>query len=416
MNRFKVRFSLGILLALLLLALAGSVYSQEPGVHVGDKTVFGGSYVLPAGERLVGDLAVFGGTARIERDATVEGDVAIMGGSAVIDGRVTNDVAVFGGSLRLGESAVIEGDLAAFGAVDRAPGARVLGSEAAPGLRFAIPGFRPGVIPPVTVEPKGPGNLLLRFIWWMLRLAFTTAALGALGLLMALFLPRQTRNAAATAGNAPAASAGIGCLTLPAVLAVGIVLMITIIGIPFALILWLAVAAALLYGWVALGLFIGDRLLRMADVRSPRTAAAAAIGTALLTLVYSLFGIIPCLGAILGLVLGAWGLGAVVLSRGGTQRYPSGGSIGPIEPLIGPLDDEDFPPPPRPAAWPPTPRPARGSEALFADLTAPPGPPEEAGEEPRAEGPTPPAPQPPTASEPPAVAPPPEDQGNKRPS
>ncbi|MCZ7572027.1 MAG: polymer-forming cytoskeletal protein [Ardenticatenaceae bacterium] len=299
MNRFKSRFSLPIVLALLLLMLSNaSLYAQGPGVQVGDKTVFGGSYVLASGERLKGSLTVFGGTAQIEQDATVEGDVAIMGGSAVVDGRITGDVAVFGGRLRLGPSAVIEGDLAAFGAVDRAPGARVLGSETSPNFRFALPGFGPGGPPPVVVGREGPGNFLLRLIWGLVKLVLTTIALGALGLIVALFLPRHTRNVAATASSAPAASAGVGCLTVPAAIAVSIILVITLIGIPVALVLWIVLVVAALFGWVGLGLFIGDRLLRMADVRSPRAAAAAAIGTALLTLVNNIFGFIPCIGGL----------------------------------------------------------------------------------------------------------------------
>lgn len=405
MNRLKPRFYLGALLLLMLLLLGvGGALAQEPDVQVGDKSVFGGSYVLRAGERLEGDLAVFGGTARIERDATVDGDVAIMGGSAVIDGRVVGDVAIFGGRLRLGDTAVIEGDLAAFGAVDRAPGARVLGRETSQQFRFSVPGFSPPVPPAIQIDRQEPANFLLRLIWGIVRLGLTTVALGALGLVVALFLPQHTRNVAATAGNSPAASVGLGCLTIPAAVAVGIILVITIIGIPIAFILWIVVAVAALFGWVALGLFVGDRLLRMADVRNPRPAAAAAIGTALLTLVSNLIGIVPCIGGLVGLVLGAWGLGAVVLSRGGTQRYPPGASLGPSEPLIGPLDDDDFPPPPPPRTPPPppSPPPSRGTEALFADLEA------------RSEPPAQPSPPPPTRDQPPAASPP-ADEENEPP-
>ncbi|HYN89612.1 MAG TPA: polymer-forming cytoskeletal protein [Ardenticatenaceae bacterium] len=362
MNQSRSRFTLGLLLSLLLLLLAGSsVSAQEPGVQAGDKTVFGGTYVLEAGERLAGDLFVLGGTARVLEGASVDGNVAVMGGSATVAGSVRGNVVALGGHVRLDDSADVAGDLVTLGGnVDRAAGAHVRGAEAgSKGFKFGWAPPAPPLPPVAPGQPDvgGPVNFIVRLFVRVLQLALTTLAMGILGLIVGLFLPAQTRTVGATAGGAPAASAGIGCLTIAAVFAAALILAVIIIGIPVSILLVIGLVVAGLFGWIGLGFFVGDRLLRLADVRSPRPAAAAAIGTGLLTVANNLVGIIPCVGGIVFLVLLSWGLGAVVLSRGGTQRYPGGGiSIDPDLPLIGPLDDEDLRPPPGPRP----PRPAPG--------------------------------------------------------
>jgi hypothetical protein len=189
-------------------------------------------------------------------------------------------------------------------------------------------------------------------------------ALGALGLVLTLFLPEHVRRVSRAAENAPAASTAVGCLAFPVVGLAAVVAAITIIGIPLAILMPFLLAAAGVLGWIGLGMFFGDRLLRSADVRSPRPAAAAAIGSGGLVLVTSVVGIVPFFGWLLSPLLGMWGLGAAILTRGGTKSYPVRPLANqPVPPLtFDPL--ENVPPTPAPS------KPRAANNDLFADLAA----------------------------------------------
>lgn len=209
------------------------------------------------------------------------------------------------------------------------------------------------------------GDRVGSFVGDVIRTLFTTIALGALGLVVTLFLPQHVRRVGQAAEKAPVASAAVGCLAMP-VLVIGIVITaITIIGIPIAVLLPVLFAAASVLGWIGLGFVFGDRLLRSADIRSPRPAAAAAIGSGGLMLASSVVGIVPIIGWIVSPLLWAWGLGAALLTRGGTQNYPARmvSANAPVPPLsFDPLDN--IPPTPPPA------RPQAKKNDLFADLAA----------------------------------------------
>jgi hypothetical protein len=82
-----------------------------------------------------------------------------------------------------------------------------------------------------------------------------------------------------------------------------------------------ALVVAWLMGWIALGQRVGQRLLDMLGNRDPAPAASAAVGTAVLTLFW--LGLAPLcgMGWLIFAVLSPLGLGAVLLSRFGSQDY-----------------------------------------------------------------------------------------------
>ena len=371
MMRQHRRFA-GVVLLLLLFALFASGCSNH---DEGDGAVFGGSRVIESGETLEGDLVVFGGNAIVEEGATVNGDIAVFGGNVEIDGEVTGDLAAFGGNIDV--DGRIEGGIASFGGnVDRTDG--VVEGD----VEVREPPIPP--LPPEGIElpeePDAPrldgdfgdfqivrptfADRVAGLVGSIVQTFFTMIALGALGLVLTLFLPEHIRRVSRAAENAPAASTAVGCLAFPVVGLAAIVAAITIIGIPLAILMPFLLAAAGVLGWIGLGMFFGDRLLRSADVRSPRPAAAAAIGSGGLVLVTSVVGIVPFFGWLLSPLLGMWGLGAAILTRGGTKSYPVR-PLGnqPVPPLtFDPL--ENIPPTPAPS------KPRAANNDLFADLAA----------------------------------------------
>jgi hypothetical protein len=81
--------------------------------------------------------------------------------------------------------------------------------------------------------------------------------------------------------------------------------------------------AAWLLGWVALGYEVGSRIAEAVNmVWAP--AISAGVGTFILIFVLGGFSkLIPCIGWLPQTLVGLWGLGAVLLTRFGTQDYPT---------------------------------------------------------------------------------------------
>lgn len=349
------------------------VVSAQGGVIEGDRAIFGQSFVLESGQTMRGDLSVLGGVVRIEEDARLEGELAVVGGTVTVDGEITGDVAVFGGSVRLNESAVVRGDLASIGGnVTRAPGARVEGES--------VEGFDFNFRPPVPILPgagfsggglaqAGDGftGFVLRVLGFILRFIVTTLALAALAFVVALFIPQNTRRVGQTVTKEPLLSFGLGCLTMPAAVLVTFLLAIILIGIPAIPLLWIALVAAWVFGLIGLGYVLGDRMLRAADIRSPRVTAAAVAGTIVLSIAWTFVDVIWCLDAVVFIIVSSLAIGAALLSRFGTAQFPSspGPAVADDEPLIGPIDP--FEPAESPTSPPP---PSQSMEQMIGDIEA----------------------------------------------
>jgi predicted flap endonuclease-1-like 5' DNA nuclease len=312
-----------ILLVVVLLVIVGMlprpVFAQEPA------PVFGQPVRVADGETFRGDLVAFGGPVTVEGGGTVDGDVVAFGGPIDVAGRITGDVVALGGPVELRETARVEGDVVLMGGpLNRHSGAVVMGSVTH-GFRFGdFPRFRVPLSPPgpsFTPEglaPQGRSGIV-SFLLALLGIAFRAAGLAAIALLVVIFIPDQTHRVKRLTVSQPIASIGVGLLTvLVAALLLG-VLIITICGIPVAVVLGLALVVAVVYGWIALGLMVGEQLLAGLNTRRPLPMVAAVVGVILITLLSAL----PCLGWIVSFIGGAWGLGAVVLSRGGTRDYPA---------------------------------------------------------------------------------------------
>jgi hypothetical protein len=321
---------LACLLALLLAFSATPVFADGDGGRI----ILGESFTLESGERMDGDLVVLGGSVVLERGSQVEGNVVVMGGSARVAGDVDGDVVTFGGSVVLRSTAVVDGDLITIGGnVQREVGAVVRGSEVE-GLEFeGLPRFW-------TFPTR------LRFAPWVSHWyspifdffgdIVVALALAALGLLIVLFWPKQTEVVGQAVLAAPWPSAGVGLLTGVVAVVLIILLAITICLSPVALLMGIALLVAGLFGWIAVGLLVGRRLLEAFNVRGITSLMAVAAGTLLISVLQA----IPCLGDIFAFVVGCAGLGAVVLTRFGTQTYPPRTVVPPTPPV--PVEPEEI--------------------------------------------------------------------------
>ena len=144
-----------------------------------------------------------------------------------------------------------------------------------------------------------------------------------LGIIAVLVAPKPMSRIASAAAAQPALSFGAGLLTFVVGILAGTLLLIACC---LGVFVWLALLVAITIGWIAVGLWVGQRLLAALKVRNVTALAEVALGVFLITVL----GRLPfCLGALISAVIGSIGLGAVVLTRFGQQPVVSdgGGSI-----------------------------------------------------------------------------------------
>ena len=327
---------LSLLVLAILVLLTPEVWAQEP--TGGDQLVIGRAFVLPAGGELAGNLVVLGGSAMLEEGSVVRGDVAVFGGSAAVAGTVQGNVAVFGGSTTLHDSAVVEGNLATFGgSMSRSPSAVVSGDVFGGGIPLPLPFLsrfdrplapeQPWPELPTARETQRGGvwGVLGSIVAWQFRTLGTALFLALLGVALVALAPRALGRVASAAAGGAFVSFGMGLLTLVVGVLLGLLLLIACC---LGLIVWLALGVAWLVGWVAVGLWLGQRLLNALNVRNASSFGEVALGVFLITVLTQLPA---CIGFFVGLVLGCMGLGAVVLTRFGTRPFEdnrvSGGAV-----------------------------------------------------------------------------------------
>ena len=349
-----------VLLLILLLSLATPAFAQgghrQPG-----QVIFGSNRHLEPGDIIEGDLVIFGGNLRMADGSRIEGDAVVFGGTVDINGEVQGDLAVIGGTASLGETARVEGDVASIGGqVSVDEGAYVRG-EIIQTNEFnlgQIPPMFDGAVPPTPGFEPTPGidepfKMFLRIVTGFVKGLVVALVIAGIGLLVVLFLPDHTDTVGQAARQMTPTSFGVGLLTLIVGITAMILLFITCCLIPVGLLLALALVLATLYGWIVVGYLLGERILRaiQTESRKPSVTTSALVGIFLITLIQQglmALSNIPCLGfffwlmgAALWLFVASTGLGAVVLTRFGTQPYTRASSTSAPPPYLPPTEEEE---------------------------------------------------------------------------
>jgi len=330
-----------LLLALIALAFLPTASARAMGPFDGGPVIFGGSYTLKSGDTLNGDLVVFGGNVTIEEEATVKGSIVIFGGTIKLDGTMTQDLVLIGASGSMGENSVLEGDLTMVGgSMARAEGSRIEG-EITDNPTIEIP---PPTVPEVPEIPEVPAvpevptvnepNVTFNPIGSALGALGQAILIGALAMLLSLFMLPQMERVSQTFARQPLVSAGVGIATMFASPLVALFMVITIILILAVPFFALGLFLAWLFGVIAIGLEIGERFTRSIGQNWSSTLMAG-FGTFIIVLVSQGLAIIPCFGWLAPFLLGAAGLGAVALTILDSRRTPivAAPAQSPSEPL-----------------------------------------------------------------------------------
>ena len=328
-------FILSIILALVALpALAAPAPQGGGGVHFGpftlnegesvsgDQVIFG-DVRLRENAKLNGDLVVFGSVI-IEEGANLTGELVVMG-KAEIAGAVDGDV-LAAGDVALSESAHIYGDVSAVGQVNREEGA-IIDGQIIPlddeDFNWNLPMDIPFPLVERRIERVRPQTpTWVQILSRIFRSILTIVLITLLAMVIVSIWPEPTERIGAVIEASPALAFGMGLLVFLVTFIVEVILFITICLIPFALLGWVVITVGLLMGWVAFGLVLGRRILSSIFHQSePSPLLAAVLGTALVTLVVELAGVLPPLRGLAYLLLLPLGAGAVVLTRFGMRPY-----------------------------------------------------------------------------------------------
>lgn len=331
-----------MLVTVALLSLATPVLADDDPPGDGDVLRFGEDYTVESGETVTGDVTVFGGNVSVEAGGTVEGSVVVWDGDAEISGTVEGDVVVSSGTIYLDEDARVKGNVVCSWScnLEQDAAAQVGGNiiEGAPIPRIRTP------ITPVVPEvyytgPKTVINTLLNII----SAVVSVVLIAALGGLVALIWPGQVERVGDTISEHPWPTFGYGLLTAFAGGALTLVLILTLCLSPIGLVTGLILFALGLLGWICVGTLLGNLLFKAFNASNIAPIWAAGLGTLIITAIVAIvdagLGTLACLCFLkpliwtVAFIVGCAGLGAVVLTRFGTQVYPppNRASSAPVE-------------------------------------------------------------------------------------
>jgi hypothetical protein len=307
------RMNFNLIIAILLTAIVLAAFPITALAASQSDVVIGNSYTLESGQTLSTDLFVVGGSVDLKGGSTVTGNVLIIGGTAQAAGTINGNLTILGGTLTLANTFILNGNLTYAGtAVNRAPGAQINGqiNTSANAPYFVFPG---GTRIPMFNNAFNPfirvGGYFLGLLLWAL-----------VAMLVAMFIPTHLTRTTETALSQPLLSGGLGILTVIIGPIILVLLIITICLIPVAFIGVVLLIAAWVFGLIALGLEVGRRI-SMAFKHEWHPAVTAGLGTLVLMAILNGINFIPCVGWIPKALVGAVGLGAVLLTQFGRKPY-----------------------------------------------------------------------------------------------
>ncbi len=197
---------------------------------------------------LRGAVTAVGGSARVL--GAVDGDVTVIGGSADVEGPIGGDLIVLGSRARLGPSAKIGGRFITIGAsIDKSDGAAVLGQT----VNLSGAGFAALASSATFAGALAGLGFLLRVI--------ATAGWLLLALVAGALLSNALTSAGARISERPILSLFAGLLFWPAVIAMGVAMLLSLIGIPFLPLLLAVAAVVSVWGYLVAGQWLGAMLL-----------------------------------------------------------------------------------------------------------------------------------------------------------
>jgi cytoskeletal protein CcmA (bactofilin family)/nitrate reductase NapE component len=298
------------LATIMLIAVASPASAARAGSARDDRRIsVSGGVVVAQGEVVNGPVVSIDGPATI--DGTAD-DVYVGSGRVVIRGRVTGDVFVLHGDVLI--TGRVGSDVVALdGRITVRDGARVSGDVRSREQPNVAPGTVRGEVKKLNI-----GNLFRGFVIAFLIVLWiaVTVSVGILGLVFVLLFPRAA-DATEAAGRRFGPTLGWGALVGVVGPIVGVLVLVTVVGIPFGLGILSALNVLAPLGYVATSLVLGRLMVKGASTGERIGAFFAGFG------ILRAVALIPGLGFIVWFLACIYGLGALTRAAWRAGREPS---------------------------------------------------------------------------------------------
>ena len=264
-----------------------------------DTGAFRQSITIGTDQHVCGNVVVLDGNVNIA--GVVDGNVTVAGGNGVISGTVNGSITALDASLHLVNGATVTGSVQVVGgSVQRDTGVFVGGS--------VDQGINPQHISSSQFRiMESPSDIpWSHLLFWVLASIAVTA-----------LFPRHVALVRRAARDSLPSAFLVGALCAIVGSVLAIVLVFTCLGIPLALLVAVALAVASVVGTIALGLWLGERLLGQSTISRRASVFPAMVGVTLLALAE----MIPCVGGVLTVLTSCVGLGAAVLALLYSRRH-----------------------------------------------------------------------------------------------
>ena len=273
-----------LLIIVLLMISAGGV-----DVETTEFVIEGGHEITEhRGALIVGDA-----TVTVPEDETISGPVYVIGGEFQVLGTVEGDVTQLSGSLVVQDGAAIDGELQHIG------GSEELADEATIAERTTVE-FAPAEPDPVAAYTP---------------VVLTTLILSIVGAWLSRKRPVLLENIGTTARDHPVISLTVGALLSVTFLAVFVFMAFTLVLLPVSIPGLLIGLLTIAYGIIGLGYLAGKQL------DTPRVGLATGLGVVGIMALLQVAGAVPILGDLIAGGLLLIGLGAVVVTYFGLQKF-----------------------------------------------------------------------------------------------
>ena len=282
------------------------------------------------------DIVKMGRDIVVEEYEEVDGDVVAVGGDITVKGVVTGDVVAVGGDIFVKSTGVVEGDVVSVGGdVEKEPGALIRGE------RIGISFFPKNFFKPF---PSAGSPFIHMFRFPPFLGGFGGLALFAriikiilflfLGIVVISIVPKNVAKVKDKIRQDFLKSGLVGFVAEILILPIFILLIVTVIGIPVALLVEpLLILVALILGYTGVSYFIGEKLREGTNLKPETPMMTLVIGILavecilLLARVVGIFGhfifpfswILTSIGWMIWYVAVTVGFGASILSRLGTR-------------------------------------------------------------------------------------------------
>ena len=284
----------------MLLSAGEAQASHDPGV-----AIFSDVHV-PKGDVRREDVVCIGGTATIE--GKVEGDVVVIGGKLDFSGEANKVVTVLSPAV-FHSGATVHGEMVhVLGEMQKSREATFQGEQVDIGSR----------LPRGVQRMLGGGLIGLLVVFRLIGLVVSCLVV----MLIALLIPERVERMSDALHERWPSSLGFGLLACVGVVVIVIGLAITIIGIPFAILVGIAAKILGLVGVTAILLLLGKKLGMEVGLLSEASA--------LWTFVLVGFGVtalvrfIPVLGELVWLFLSIVGFGLALVTKLGSAEVEAG--------------------------------------------------------------------------------------------